>query len=231
MNVRARILKDQKKITRMVTQKFSAYYLAGGTALAFYLGHRFSEDLDFFSPVYDPAVVDKIMHYIKAKTGYSFKRGDEIRKNIKTAGMKVYYLDMGAGVVMKVDFVEDVFGQTAIIKDGLLSLADIYHRKIFAAIGVRGKTSLTGRSIAGGRQSVKDLYDLYTLSRRHMSFKKFFFRHFSVKDIVMLEHWYLGFTRSEAILELLDLDVKDDPRKVFNYMDKIILKDIVGLKP
>ena len=180
--------------------------------------------------MYDPATADKIMRYIKAKTRYSFKRGDEIRKSIKTAGMKVFYLDMGTGVVMKVDFVEDVFGETAIIKDGLLSLADIYQRKIFAAIGVRGKTSSTGRSIAGGRQSVKDLYDLYTLSRRYMSLKKFFFGCFSVKDIVRLEHWYLGFTRSEAILELLDLDVKDDPRKVFTYMDKVILKDMAGLK-
>jgi hypothetical protein len=77
---------------------------------------------------------------------------------------------------------------------------------------------------------VKDLYDLYTLSRRHEPLKKFFFRHFAVADVARLEHWYLGFSRSEAALELLDLDVKDDPRKVFSYMDKVILKEMAGLK-
>ena len=231
MNVRAKIVKDQKRITRMVTGKFPVYYLAGGTALAFYLRHRFSEDLDFFSPAYDPAMADKVMRYIKAQTGYDFKKGDEVCRNAKTAGMKVFYLDLGGGVVMKVDFVEDVFGDTAVVKDGVLSLADIYQRKIFAAIGVKGRSSSTGRLIAGGRQSVKDIYDLYTLSRFHEPLKKFFFRHFSLTDITRLEHWYFGFSRSEAVLELLDLDVKDDPRKVFAYMDKVILKKMAGLKP
>ena len=45
-----------------------------------------------------------------------------------------------------------------------------------------------------------------------------------------LKHWYLGFGRSEAVLELLDLDVKDDPRKVFAYMDKVFLKEMASLK-
>ena len=33
MNVKAKIVKDQKRITRMVVEKFPAYYLAGGTKL------------------------------------------------------------------------------------------------------------------------------------------------------------------------------------------------------
>jgi len=115
----------------MVTGKFPAYYLAGGTALAIYLGHRFSEDLDFFSPAYDPAMAEKVMRYIKAQTGYAFKKGDEVCRNAKTAGMKGFYLDLGGGVVMKVDFVEDVFGDTAVVKkghsffDGHLSTEDL----------------------------------------------------------------------------------------------------------
>lgn len=44
--------------------------------------HRFSEDLDFFSPDYDPGVADKVMRYIKAKTGYysqdDFARMDRV---------------------------------------------------------------------------------------------------------------------------------------------------------
>jgi predicted nucleotidyltransferase component of viral defense system len=65
MDIRAKIVKDQKRITKMVTGEFPVYYLAGGTALAFYLRHRFSEDLDFFSPAYDPVMANKIMRYIK----------------------------------------------------------------------------------------------------------------------------------------------------------------------
>ena len=42
-------------------------------------------------------------------------------------------------------------------------------------------------------------------------------------SVTRLEHWYRGFGRSEAMLELLDMDVTDDPRKVFAYMDKAIL--------
>jgi predicted nucleotidyltransferase component of viral defense system len=44
----------------------SAFYLAGGTGLAFHLGHRFSHDLDFFS-------------------GKSF-RNDLVRRDIETLG-------------------------------------------------------------------------------------------------------------------------------------------------
>jgi hypothetical protein len=227
MDARARVARDQKRITRMVTEKFPDYYLAGGTALAFHLGHRFSEDLDFFSPAYDPVTAVKIMRYIKAQTGYAFKLEDEVKGNKTTAGMKVFYLDMGDNIAMKVDFVEDVFGDTAVVKGGLLSIADIYQRKIFAAIGVRGKISSTGRAVTGGRQSVKDLYDLYTLSKCYKPLKDFFFRQFSLIDAQRLESWYRGFSRSEAVLELLDLDVKDDPRKVFSYMDKMILEKMV----
>ena len=43
---------EQKKIATMVTKKFKNYYLTGGTALSFYFGHRFSEDLDFFTQRY-----------------------------------------------------------------------------------------------------------------------------------------------------------------------------------
>ncbi len=46
------IKREQKRIARIVTDKYKDYYLTGGTALAFYYQHRFSEDLDFFSQKY-----------------------------------------------------------------------------------------------------------------------------------------------------------------------------------
>lgn len=48
-----------------------SFYLSGGTALAeFYLGHRLSEDLDFFSEQeFDPAFVSATFKKIKEKAG------------------------------------------------------------------------------------------------------------------------------------------------------------------
>lgn len=60
----AYIQKEQKRITGLVVKKFKDYYLTGGTALAFYFGHRFSEDLDFFSQKYQKNDPDKIMAFI-----------------------------------------------------------------------------------------------------------------------------------------------------------------------
>ncbi len=230
MDVRTRIRKEQEKITRIVTAAFPEYYLAGGTALAFHLQHRFSEDLDFFSRAYDPLTAGKIMKHIKSETGSSFYFDSEIPKNKKTAGMKVFFLDLGDGISMKVDFVEDIFKDGIDVLDGILSLKNIYLMKIFAAIGMKAGTSLVGRVVAGGRQSVKDLYDLYTLSKEYEPLPKFFFRHFVSKDALRLENWYLAFDRQETLLELLDLDIKDDPRKVFVYMDEIILQKMAKLK-
>jgi hypothetical protein len=152
MNVRDRIVKDQKRISRIVTGKFPAYYLAGGTALAFYLGHRFSEDLDFFSPRYDPAMADKIMRYIEDQTGYSFKRGDEVHRNIKTAGMKVFYLNMGSEVVMKVDFVGMSLG-IRLSSKAVFSLLRIFISGRSLRLLVSGASRLRreGRSPVGAR--------------------------------------------------------------------------------
>src|SRR3990172_8138363 len=43
------------------------FYLAGGTALALQLGHRFSVDLDFFSQTQDdiPALMEPLRHALK----------------------------------------------------------------------------------------------------------------------------------------------------------------------
>lgn len=62
-----------------------------------------------------------------------------------------------------------------------------------------------------------------------MKFKrlsKVFFEFFSSSDAQRLEHWYKSFDRQEAKLELLDLDVKHDPRKVFEAMDDMILYEL-----
>jgi len=71
------MIKQQKKITRLVTSSFKDYYLTGGTALAFYYNHRFSEDLDFFTQKYSSNVPDQIMDFVSQETGLSYRLDTE----------------------------------------------------------------------------------------------------------------------------------------------------------
>jgi hypothetical protein len=226
MDNQKKILKDQRNITALVVKKFPVYYLAGGTALAFHFNHRFSEDLDFFSPQYDPDQAGEIMQFIQKKTGFPFVPDSQVPSTKKTAGMRVFYIGLSKDISMKIDFVEDVLPNTQKTAKGILSKQDIYIRKIYAAIGTKGKLSYTGRAVPGGRQSVKDLYDIYWLSLRFKRLSRFFLEFFSTSDVERLEHWYKAFDRQEAKLELLDLDVRHDPRRVFSYMDDMILCEL-----
>jgi len=96
------IKKEQKRITALVTEKFPHYYLTGGTALAFHLDHRFSEDLDFFSRKYTSAEADKIMDFIASETGHSFQLDSE-EDQPGLVPMKVFFLELQNKVFLKID--------------------------------------------------------------------------------------------------------------------------------
>ena len=68
------ILKDwQKKVIKFIASadKLSTFYLSGGTALAgYYLYHRISDDLDFFSyKDIDPIFIHKVAEDLKDVIG------------------------------------------------------------------------------------------------------------------------------------------------------------------
>ena len=170
--------KEQKRIADLVTRKFTDYYLTGGTALAFYFGHRFSEDLDFFSQKYQKNDPEKIMRYIAKETGFEYQL-DSVQDDAKLVPMKVYFIKLKGRQLLKVDFVKDFVRNIQETKDGLHSLDDIYLRKMYAAIGMEAKESDTGRSIATGRQSVKDLFDIYYLSSEYKPLSDVFFEYFA----------------------------------------------------
>lgn len=65
------------------------------------------------------------------------------------------------------DFVQDFADNIKEVKKGLHSVEDIYFRKINAAAGTVRKENAAGMIIAGGRQAVKDLFDIYYLSEHH----------------------------------------------------------------
>ena len=115
---------EQRRIVRMVTKKFKEYYLTGGTALSFYFDHRFSEDLDFFTQGYKREDPDRIMKFIYKKTGFNFKLDAE-QDDPKLIPMKVYFLELKRGTVLKIDFVQDFEKNLKGIKKGLHSVEEI----------------------------------------------------------------------------------------------------------
>ena len=99
----------------------------------------------------------------------------------------------------------------------LESIEDIYRRKISAA---------AGRTIPTGRQSVKDLFDLYCLSKRRQPLSEFFFEYFSYDKAEALIAWYRGFNRMNLKIELLELVPKVVTAGVIRHLDDEILKKL-----
>lgn len=217
------VKKEQKRVAKLVAKQFKNYYLTGGTALAFYFNHRFSEDLDFFTQQYVSKEPEEIMGFIKDKTRFSFQLDFE-QDGPDVLPIKIYYLEIKKGIALKIDFVKDSIKNLHKVKNGLHSIEDIYCRKIFAAIGTRKAQSATGMVMATGRQAVKDLFDIYYLSTKYFPISKFFFKHFPMNEAARLDVWYRGFNRTEAKLELVDTIPQVDPGKVFAYLDREIFE-------
>ncbi len=143
--------------------------LCGGTALArFWLDHRISYDLDFFLP-----------------EGF---RAGELARALKQGGMKLEVLDLvddlkkanqlhgyvqleGAQSI-KVSFIEDAYYSVyPVVRKSLSgqkisteSVDGIYHRKLRTVAG----SASEGEAVIGGRQTARDLFDLYVLSKAHV---------------------------------------------------------------
>lgn len=213
----------QKRITKLVTKKFKNYYLTGGTALAFYFSHRFSEDLDFFTQGYKKEGPDRVMCFVSKSTGFNFRLEAE-QDDPKLIPMRVYFLELKKGAVLKIDFVQDFQKNIKRIKNGLHSVEDIYYRKISAAIGIIKRQDNVGRVIHAGRQSVKDLFDIYYLSEHHKSLAEFFLEYFSYDKAEILIAWYRGFNRMNLKIELLDLVPGFDTGRAIKHLDDEILK-------
>ena len=109
----------------------NTFYLTGGTALSeFYLKHRFSEDLDFFSEKdFLPSSITPFIKKSKEKLKFSaFDYQDSFNRNI-------YHLLFGGGKFLKVEFTYFPFTQIEKPKkiNGVLvdSLLDIAVNKVF----------------------------------------------------------------------------------------------------
>lgn len=140
--------------------------LAGGTALErCYLHHRISYDLDFFvNQRFDPQL---ILKRLKNEEIILFEAEVENDPN---------FAAQLSGIVeekrehIKVSFVEDIYSDMFPVNEiGVIkteTIEGLYHRKLRTITGSRETITSTGRSISQGfRQTARDLFDLYVLSR------------------------------------------------------------------
>lgn len=217
------IKQAQKRIAKIVSDKFQNYYLTGGTALAFYFGHRFSEDLDFFTQNYKKEEPDKIMNHIGRRTGFKFSlESEQNRRGL--VPMKVYFLELKDDFILKIDFVQDFAVNLKPIGNGVHSRDDIYYRKIIAAVGTATKETAVGRMVPTGRQSAKDLFDIYYLSRNFIRLSDFFPEYFPYNKSEQLADWYRGYDRMELKMEIRRLVPHADAGIILRYLDNEILK-------
>jgi len=230
--------KELRRIQLSVLQAFAVspggFALAGGTALElFYLHHRFSADLDFFSMDYSPGKIDKIVKNIEKAGEGKIKFESEIELPDRAKARFYSFAVKGAARNLKIDFVEE----TLIKKPGIRCFTgipvydarDIYYQKISAISGTSERKDEFGRDIQSGRNQPRDVFDVYSLSRKIMPLSLFLTK-LPAGMQRRIVHWYRNFSRQDLKLGLLDMDIYDrsfDAREMVTYIEKEI-KDFIA---
>lgn len=141
-------------------EEMHSFYLTGGTALAgFYLHHRYSEDLDFFTHgEFDSFKLEQILKDFTAKNGWILGSS---RKT--TFFYEVFLAETTDSLPLKIDFVKDInvhFGELESWKgvpiDSLRNIASNKVGTIFS------------------RTEPKDYVDLYFLLQKNLPFFEIF---------------------------------------------------------
>ena len=147
--------------------------LCGGTALSrCWLAHRVSYDLDFFlAQGFSAGKLAKAL----TTSGIDYETRELVDDPYKANQLHGYVVN--AGQRLKVSFVEDAyfgifpvalaaFGKTQVRTEAVEGL---YHRKLRTVCG----HATSGDSFDGGRQTARDVFDLYVLSRKVMALRPF----------------------------------------------------------
>lgn len=231
-----KIRKAQEKILKAFTEDKGNFALAGGTALElYYLHHRFSADLDFFSPAYDFKEIDRIVTNFSKFAKTRIKLESEF---VAAGRAKVRFYTMpiiGSSRPLKIDFVEDIiFTKPDIKRFGsvrVYSINNLYLQKIMAITGSRLGEDRVGREVMQGRKEARDIFDIYMLSKNIMPLHIFLKRTPQQQQRGMV-HWYRTFSRQDLKLALLDLDIYDkefDGRKMIIYLENEIKQFAKGV--
>ena len=206
-----------------------SFALAGGTALElYYLKHRFSRDLDFFSPQYESEEIDALAQKLGETANAPLRLESELVASNK-ARVRFYTVKIkGALAPLKIDFIEDVFLKNPeIVKfDNLpvYSAKNIYFQKIIALTGSFLIKDEIGREIPAGRKEPMDAVDIYYLSKKITPLHKF------LKTVDRqyqrgIIQWYRSYSRQDIKLGVLDLDLYDeifDVSEMISYLDNEI---------
>ncbi len=225
----------QLKILEAFSRHSRSFALAGGTALElYYLHHRYSKDLDFFSANYDvKEIEDLVLEFGRSIGSETTLENDLTMPN--HARVRFYTVPVkGTGYPLKIDFVEDVLiDKPKIAKiNGIpvYDVEDIYSQKIFAITGTHlDSTSVGGQAITG-RNAIRDIVDIYFLSKQIRPLHQFL-KALSRDQKRGMVLWYRSYQRTDLKLGLLDLDLYDtaiDGSKVISSLDneiKLFMKE------
>lgn len=231
-----KIRSAQLKILDVFSKKAEDFALSGGTALElYYLNHRFSADLDFFSSRYELSEINDLVDTFKKQLGYRLKLESEFVASGR-AKVRFYTAPIkGTTRPLKIDFVEDVIFTKPNIKKiknvRVYRVEDIFLQKITAVTGTRLQLDEIGREITQGRREARDAFDIYTLSKKIKPLH-IFLREVSPQFQRGIIHWYRTFSRHELKLALLDLDMYDrkfDAKEMITYLENEIKKFIKGV--
>jgi len=151
----------------------SNFYFTGGTALSeFYLQHRYSEDLDFFSEnIFDHQLILSMMNNLKRK--YKFRFESESVEQVY-----MFYLEFQSGIQIKVDF--NTYPYKRLKKGSLIN--GIYVDSLLD-IAVNKLLTITQRN------DIKDFVDFYYLEPKFGIWD--LIEGVSVKFQMELEPWFL----------------------------------------
>lgn len=228
----------QKQILDVFSREARHFALAGGTALElYYLQHRFSADLDFFSPKYDVTEIQNLLSAFEKKVKRTISLDSELTAGEK-ARVRFYTLPVRGSIrPLKIDFVEDVLFERPVIRkiEGVrvYSVENIYFQKIAAISGTQPETDETGRQIMVGRKEARDVFDIYMLSKQIKPLHTF------LKNVPTLlqrgiVHWYRTFSRQDIKLAFMDLDIYEsefNSKEMILYLEneiKTFIKEVIG---
>jgi hypothetical protein len=233
-----RIAEAQNRVLRVFAEEAVGFALAGGTALErYYLHHRFSWDLDFFSPVYDEAEIERLTTAFKKRVDPRLKLQAELTAGGR-ARVRFYSMPVrGASRPLKIDFVEDVLTRTPKVRrfEGVrvYDVDCLYRHKVAAIAGVHRELDEVGRTVQEGRNEPRDVFDLYMLSTKVAPLHRILADLSPLYQKGMI-HWYRTFSRQDLKLGVLDLDRYDptfDARDMISHLEneiRLFAKEVLG---
>jgi len=207
------------------------YSLAGGTALElFYLHHRFSKDLDFFSTKYEKKEIKAVVSALAENLKIKIKLKDEFSAG-NMANVSFYEVPVkGSLVPLKIDFVEDVIIRKPEVRKfkgiPVYGAESIYHQKICAIAGTNMQIDAAGREMTSGRNQARDIIDLFYLSKIITPLSSFLRKMPPSQQRGMVK-WYRSFSRQDFKIDFLDFEIYDkklDAVSIIRYLEEEINK-------